>query len=165
MTLWEHDGDDGGGHKIAIRRAQLDESEMDIAPMIDCTFLLLIFFIVCARIQQNAAVNLPQAHNGVVLAANEAVILTVTSGNATTAVVYKGDGAVAANEISNADPVAQEQEISRYVEAAMLGEQKTSILVKAERAVKHREVSRVIKAATQGIDIQKVHVAVQQSGG
>ncbi len=150
---------------FAPRRALVEESEMDITPMIDCTFLLLIFFLVCSRINQQAAISVPPAHNGVILSAREAVILTITVGNTPTASVYKGDGAVTANVISNADPVAQEQEITRFVETTMRTEQKTSILVKAEKKVKHREVARVIKAATQGIDIQKVHVAVQQSGG
>lgn len=78
--------------------------------------------------------------------------------------VYKGDGPVTENIIPNADPTLQEQEITRYVEATMCTEQKTAILIKAEKKVKHREVSRVIKAATQGLDLNKIHVAVQQSG-
>jgi biopolymer transport protein ExbD len=78
--------------------------------------------------------------------------------------VYKGDGPITDNLISNADPTLQEQEISRYVESTMRTEQKTAILIKAERKVKHREISRVIKAATQGLELSKIHVAVQQSG-
>lgn len=156
---------DDGGEVIALKRAQLEESEMDITPMIDCTFLLLIFFIVCSRIQQQSQIALPPARNGDVMAAKDAVVLTIIEGNSPTASVYKGDGPSEDQLIPGGDPIAQEQEISRYVEEAMRTDQKTNILVKAEKKVKHREVSRVIKAATQGLEIQKVHVAVQQSGG
>jgi len=158
----EPDDDDS---VMTIKRAQLEESEMDITPMIDCTFLLLIFFIVCSRIQQQAQIALPPARNGEVLAAKDAVVLTIVEGNSPTVSVYKGDGPSEDQLIPGGDPVSQEQEISRYVEETMRTDQKINILVKAEKKVKHREVSRVIKAATQGLDIQKVHVAVQQSGG
>ncbi|MFM2094208.1 MAG: hypothetical protein RIS70_1332 [Planctomycetota bacterium] len=157
------EGDDGG--VMTLKKAQLEESEMDITPMIDCTFLLLIFFIVCSRIQQQAQIALPPARNGDVMAAKDAVVLTIVEGNTPTASVYKGDGPSEDQLIPGGDPVAQEQEITRYVEESMRTDQKINILVKAERKVKHREVSRVIKAATQGLEIQKVHVAVQQSGG
>jgi biopolymer transport protein ExbD len=160
-------GSDGGDSeltKVKLSRPPLEESEMDITPMIDCTFLLLIFFIVCGRINQESQITTPQARNGVVMPAREAVVLTVMAGSAPTAMVYKGDGPITDNLISNADPTLQEQEISRYVESTMRTEQKTAILIKAERKVKHREISRVIKAATQGLELSKIHVAVQQSG-
>ena len=37
---------DAADDQPVIRRRQLDDSEMDITPMIDITFLLLIFFLV-----------------------------------------------------------------------------------------------------------------------
>ncbi len=35
-----------------VARRPLDDSEMDITPMIDITFLLLIFFLVAARLDE-----------------------------------------------------------------------------------------------------------------
>ena len=45
------------------RRMQVD-TEMDMTPMIDCTFLLLVFFVVGAKLDPDAIVQLPPARYG-----------------------------------------------------------------------------------------------------
>jgi len=45
-------------------RRQLEDTEMDITPMIDVTFLLLIFFIVASKMDESANVPLPPAAPG-----------------------------------------------------------------------------------------------------
>ena len=46
-------------------RPHQDDSEMDITPMIDMTFLLLIFFLVASKMDRSNEVRLPPAEHGV----------------------------------------------------------------------------------------------------
>ena len=123
----------------------LDDSEMDITPMIDITFLLLIFFIVAARLDEDAPVELPPARHGTAVAVKSSVILTVAQGENDEAQVYFGDGKAAEQLIDAADLDAQEAAITQYVEEGM-AQGKENVLIKAEEAVRHRDVARVSAA-------------------
>ena len=139
-----------------IPHRTLEESEMDITPMIDITFLLLIFFIVASRIDADTQVTLPAARHGTAVATKSSVILTLAGGEP--AVVYKGDGTVPGTELSSTDPEDQELEIADYVQLAM-DQGKENVILKAEKDVKHREVSRVAKAIGL-VDDSRLFVAV-----
>jgi biopolymer transport protein ExbD len=101
-----------------------------------------------------SAIELPEARNGTAVASKNAVILTITRGDGDRAFVYKGDGATGENLLTTTDLAQQEQQIAAYVEAG-LNERvpKQHVIIKAEPAVKHREVSRVAKAVGQVADI------------
>ena len=141
---------------FATRRRKLEEADMDITPMIDITFLLLIFFIVASRIDADTQVTLPSARTGVAVATKNSVILTLAGEEPAT--IFKGDGTISGTELSSTDAVDQEAEIVAYIQAAM-DQGKTNVILKAERKVKHREVSRVAKAVGR-IDASKLFVAV-----
>jgi biopolymer transport protein ExbD len=136
-------GDDD--QPIQLPRRPKQEVDMDITPMIDIVFLLLIFFLVASRIDADIQVSLPPARHGTAVATKNAVILTVAQGTGDQAEIYKGDGADPAGKLASTDPADQEAEIVDYVQAAM-NDGKENVLVKAEKNVKHREVSRVAKA-------------------
>lgn len=134
---------------ILRRRTLIDTSEMDITPMIDITFLLLIYFLVASHIDSDTAVRLPPANHGVAIAAKKAVILTVAQGKSEKPLIYKGDGKISENLIATSDLKEQEEQIIDYVEKGLSGEGgevKEFVLIKAERGVKHRVVSRVARA-------------------
>ena len=161
----KHDPEDVPRERLPVRPSAVEESEMDITPMIDCTFLLLIFFIVCSKIDQKNPITMPTAKYGTAVAASDSVILTITKGDGINCNVYKGDGAEAANLISGADATVQEDEIVRYVEASMRSENpKHHVLIKAERLVKHREVARIAKAAARVSETQEFHIGVMEIG-
>ena len=150
---------------LPVRPMAVEESEMDITPMIDCTFLLLIFFIVCSKIDQKNPITMPTAKFGGAVAATDSVILTITKGDGVNCNVYKGDGAEASNLIPAHDITVQEDEIVRFVEASMRSENpKHHVLIKAERFVKHREVARVAKAAARVSETQEFHIGVMEIG-
>ncbi|MBM99152.1 MAG: hypothetical protein CMJ77_08500 [Planctomycetaceae bacterium] len=128
-----------------IRRRQLDDSEMDITPMIDITFLLLIFFLVAARLDEDTPVELPPARHGTAVAIKSSVILTVAAGDGDVAEIYEGDGKAADRLISSSDLEAQQAAIVAYIEEEVAGG-KESVLIKAEKGVKHRDVARVSTA-------------------
>ena len=141
---------------FVIPRRQLEESDMDITPMIDITFLLLIFFIVASRIDADTQVTLPSARHGTAVATKSSVMLTLAGEEPAT--IYKGDGTVPGTELSSTDAEDQELEIADYVQQAM-DDGKENVILKAEKNVKHRDVSRVAKAIGL-VEGSRLYVAV-----
>ncbi|MCP4192093.1 MAG: biopolymer transporter ExbD [Planctomycetaceae bacterium] len=131
-----------------IRRRKLDDAEMDITPMIDITFLLLIFFLVAARLDEDTPVELPPARHGTAVAIKSSVILTLAESEGEHAEVYQGDGKAADRLIPANDLDAQEAAIVDYIEE-QISEGKSSVLIKAEKGVKHRDVARVSTAVAK----------------
>lgn len=154
------DDDDGPGE---LKKTKLEESEMDIAPMIDCTFLLLIFFIVCSHIGQTSQVDLPKARYGVPVPSKLAVIITVAPGEGDTVRIYKGDG-IDANTLVTATTVAeQEDEVAAFVaEHVNEGGDKEHVLIKAAGGLKSRDVNRIAKAAVRNAEVTQLFVAVME---
>ena len=150
------------GSMRLVHRPMPNDGDMDITPMIDITFLLLIFFLVATRMDTESAIELPDARNGTAVAAKNAVIITVTRGEGEQAFVYKGDGTASENLLSATDLAQQEQDIAAHVEAGLNASiPKEHVIIKAEREVKHREVARVAKAAGQVPDVP-LYVAVYE---
>jgi biopolymer transport protein ExbD len=155
-------GESLDGSSRLIHRPMPNDGDMDITPMIDITFLLLIFFLVATRMDTESAIELPAARNGTAVAAKSAVIFTVTRGDGEGAFVFQGDGAVSENLLPTTDLAKQEQEIMAYVEAGLNARiPKRHVIIKAEREVKHREVARVAKAVGQLPDVP-LYVAVYE---
>ena len=68
------------------------DAELDITPMIDIVFLLLIFFLVSSKMNAEQAVDLPKARHGSVIAGKESVIILMKRGSGDQAQVQKADG-------------------------------------------------------------------------
>jgi biopolymer transport protein ExbD len=142
---------------VLKRRPVRDTAEMDITPMIDITFLLLIFFLVASIPDPHKAVNLPPARHGTAVNPDTSVILTVAEGGGSRGTsVYLADGKVGTPLPD--DPAVQENLITQAVSDGF-GQGRPTVLIKAERGVKHREVSRVAAAAGRVSGIQ-LHLAV-----
>ena len=151
---------------LSLPRKQRDDAEMDITPMIDITFLLLIFFLVASKMQESADVSLPKAkHGGAVLEKDSIMFLVYDNGDGTVRVT-SGHG----NELSK-DLKEQETQIAEYIQQGLrgagpfAGAEKSEVLIKAEGGVKHGEVNRIYKAVADAggddIDVPTVlHVAV-----
>ena len=119
-----------------------ESAEMDITPMIDMVFLLLIFFMVCSTIGRTTVVQLPKAKIGVAVSPKTATVFTL-AGFESDAVVYHGDGT---GKPLTADREAQREEIVQAVELG-LRQGKTNVVIKADRKLHHGEVFRVGTAA------------------
>lgn len=138
------------------------EAEMDITPMIDCTFLLLIFFLVASHMDSAIHIELPPAKHGGTVVMKESVVLTVVKGTGEFAQVYRGDGIEAKNIFAASNVVEQEEAIAKYVESEALGPPpKRYVLIKAEADVKHGDVARVQKAAARA-DVEQLYVGVME---
>jgi len=132
---------------VVARRPVQESAELDITPMIDITFLLLIFFLVASTTDVQSSVELPPARYGKGVSDRTSVILTVAErGGPGPARVYLDDG-TGGSPLPD-DPAAQEEQIAQYVRQGF-DEGKSKVLVKAGKGVRHREVSRVAAAAGQ----------------
>lgn len=141
----------------SMRRRELVDAEMDITPMIDCVFLLLIFFIVCSTMDSQSAIELAQARHGKGVGERDCVVITVAAGGVESAPVYLADGA--GGEPLPADDSKAQEMIVAYIEKARQDDGKTEVLVKADRNVAHRDVARVIRAASK-VGGMGLHLAV-----
>ncbi len=142
---------------VLRRRPVKDSAEMDITPMIDITFLLLIFFLVCSTLSQQTAVELPPARHGSGVDEQSSVIVTVAPrGTGRPPAVYLGDGT--SGTPLDDDHDTQEQLIVDEVEKG-LQQGHPNVLIKAAMGVKHGEVSRVAAAAAR-VDGIRLHMAV-----
>ena len=142
-------------------RRRREDVEMDITPMIDVTFLLLIFFLVSSKMSAERAVALPEARAGMPVSAKNSVILVVTKAGPDS--INVGDGRA---ETFPSDLVAQEERIVEYVKDSIAGTggagggPKMYVLLKAEKGIKHKEVSRVAQAVARA-EIPNLYIAVK----
>jgi biopolymer transport protein ExbD len=133
------------------------DDEMDITPMIDITFLLLIFFLVASKMNPEQAVELPQARHGGVVAAKESVVIVMRRGTGERADVLKADG----GNFSQ-DPEQQNIEIAEYV-AAGIEAGKKHVIIRAEGSVRHGEIGRVSEAISESLEEGEViNIAVME---
>ena len=66
---------------ILRRRASQDESEIDLTPMLDVVFIMLIFFVVTASFVKETGIHVARPQPQVGEAGKRNILLTVTAGN------------------------------------------------------------------------------------
>lgn len=158
------DAESGDEQPLVLpRRRFVGDAEMDITPMIDIVFLLLIFFLVASKMDESATVELPPARHGVDISRENAIVVIVKQEPGGRVVVSRRDGQRFAD-----DWELQEQEIGQYVEAGMTGSAPferpmESIIVMAHGAVKAGEVARVAKAIGRATEMSILNYAVLES--
>jgi len=86
--------DDFEESTLLLKRKRRDDVDMDITPMIDITFLLLIFFLVCSTPDQQGSVDLPPARYGMGVGEQDSVIITISDEGIDTAPIYLADGKI-----------------------------------------------------------------------
>ncbi len=157
---WNDEPADEDSQPTVPRRRIQEELGLDITPMIDITFLLLIFFLVASTPDDQARIYLPKARHGVGVNADLSVFFTIAQGGFNTATVYLSDRKMA-DKLLPDDPQQQNDDIEDAV-AAAVGEGRTNVVIKAEKGVPHREVARVAAAASR-INGIKLYLAVLEA--
>jgi len=153
---------DEGSDALVVRKRNLREDvEMDITPMIDITFLLLIFFLVCSTPDQQSAIELPSARHGKGVGEKDSVIITLSDEGVDSAPVYLADGKIQSARLSD-EPEQQKELIRLAIEKGRREEGKENVLIKADRNVASRDVARVIKAVS-AVEGTKIHLAVLEA--
>ncbi len=145
---------------IRPRQRQREDIDMDITPMIDMVFLLLIFFLVSSTPDQKTSIELPKAQYGVAVTQNDSVIFTIGEGGLNVAPAYAADGRIPGTELPD-DTKARVERVRELVERGFLDD-KTKVVVKGDKNVAHRDVAQLIKAASQ-VNGVKIHLAVMDS--
>ncbi len=151
-----HAGDDSDDRSpLHLPRKKLEDAEMDITPMIDITFLLLIFFLVAAKMDSQKAVGLPDAKAGSAVLAEQAVTVIIEAAGDDAVLVSNGEGRPFSGDLET-----QEEEIASYIEEQLDGG-KQFVLLKAGKGIRHKEVSRVAQAIGRA-DVPSLYLAVKQ---
>jgi biopolymer transport protein ExbD len=129
------------------RKNDAEELDMDMTPMIDITFLLLIFFLVSSHPDQATSIALPKAQHGDAVSQRTAIIFSVAEGGLDYAPAFKGDGKIKQNELSR-DPETRDTEIATFIQQG-LQEGKKDVVIKADRGVACRDINGVMKAISK----------------
>lgn len=144
------------------RRRSKEDTEMDITPMIDVTFLLLIFFIVASKLDPQKVVDTPLAKHGDAVAEKYSVTIIVTNSGGETPNVFLGDSK---DEAAKAKGSLEDMEdaIADYVRQELdANPQLRQVLIKAERDVKYRHIHFIKRSISRSLDEQSLHIAVKE---
>jgi biopolymer transport protein ExbD len=141
---------------LVARKPLVDDARFDVTPMVDLVFMMNIFFLVTWIAAALAEVDLPAARHCVAVDPDTATIVTVTINESGATAVYLGD-------VQRGAEIEAAQIEARVNEAAHNGLQqgKSTVLIKAAREVRLRDVARIANVATaiKGI---KLNLAVME---
>lgn len=142
---------------VSVKRVRKGDTDIDITPMIDVVFLLLIFFLVCSTIGQTTSVQVPKAKLGVAVNPIQSTLFTI-SGMEGEPSVYVGD--VASGRLLPNDHELQAAEIVQSVEKGVR-EGKVRVMILADRRLFHGEVARIsaVAASVPGVTL---HFIIQK---
>ena len=126
------------------------EADLDITPMIDVTFLLLIFFMVTSTMQQIQE-NLPMAEHGVGVESRDSLVVSILAPKSTSAPpsVRVGGG----EELSGSGGPTDlgEDRRARIRDLVAQGQQEgaSRVIIRADRDVPYGFISQVMRAVNE----------------
>ena len=143
------------GEPLVARRSLDEEARFDITAMVDLVFMMNIFFLVTWVGAALAEIDLPAARHCIAADPETSVIVTVMDGGSQGPSVYVGDA-------KSGPPLTNPAEIEQQVQAAVqegARQGKDTLLIKAEKGVRLRDVVRVASTAAEGM---KLRLAVME---
>ncbi|TWU34514.1 ExbD/TolR family protein [Novipirellula artificiosorum] len=155
------DQDDNEEEDFHLPRAKRDEEEMDITPMIDIVFLLLIFFVVASRMDPTQIGTIPEAEHGLAVSAKDSAVIFIEPGGADEVIVKRLDG----SQFSR-DEATQASEIVDYVTNELEkseGRNKNHVMILGDKDVQVGQVTRIQKVIGDAFeDIEQTYIAVKE---
>ncbi|MFK8115394.1 MAG: ExbD/TolR family protein [Rubripirellula sp.] len=146
---------------VALPRTNREDDEMDITPMIDITFLLLIFFVVCSTMDPTKIGQIPEADNGLAISAKHSAVIFINPNGPDQVVLSRMDG----SEFSR-DEDAQASEIIEYITDELersLGASKQHVMLFGDGEVKVGQVTRIQKLIGDAFeDLESTYIAVKE---
>lgn len=146
---------------FVLPRKKREDDEMDITPMIDITFLLLIFFIVCSTMDPTKIGKIPEADNGLAISAKNSAVIFINPGTGDDVVLSRVDG----TDFST-DEDAQASEIIEYITAELeksTGKSKQHVMLFGDAEVKVGQVTRIQKLIGDAFeDLNSTYIAVKE---
>jgi len=147
-----------------LKKPPREDAEMDITPMIDCTFLLLIFFVLTSKMDSSKALELPTAKHGAPAVEKNCVIVVIGQGDDGAAKVYLSE-LPDESKLVTGKPEDQERAVAEYVIRELRANpHKKAVIIKAAAGVKHREVARIAKAAAyvEDVTVEQLYMGIVQ---
>lgn len=148
----ETENDDDAPPLTLTRKKRIDD-DMDLTPMVDVTFQLLIFFMVTASFALQKSIQVPTPDPDQKGATQQMQTLDDLQG---TSILVKIDASNAI--LIDDEPLADPSQLTDVLREKMRKEQKTELLVTAHSAALHRGVIAVIDAANE-VGMQKIRLA------
>jgi biopolymer transport protein ExbD len=135
---------------LNFRPNRRDDVDLDITPLIDVVFLLLIFFMVSTTFEHNSEINitLPSSSKEITEAKPDAVNVGLDSQGG----VYINDKALVN---------AQIETIKTALSDALVGLNEPPVIISADANASHQSVVRVMDAARQ-LGLVKITFATQE---
>lgn len=123
---------------MKLRRSRKDNVDLDITPLIDVVFLLLIFFMVSTTFERESEINitLPEASEEYTETEPEAVTIDVDVQGR----VYINDQALVNSQVST---------IREAIMNAMMDLKDPNVIIRADAQATHQLVVKVMDAARQ----------------
>jgi biopolymer transport protein ExbD len=138
--------------RLARRRVE-DDAAMEMAPMIDVTFLLLIFFMLTNSLANPAAMDVPAAvHGRGVTLEGQQLILVDQDGR-----TYLGSTPSPEAAADSLDALVKE-----VAENARKSRQPLEVIVSAHRNVKHRHVRELVEGLAKTGELGPIRLAVEE---
>lgn len=126
----------GEGESWGKRSRGGPPGDLDITPMIDVTFLLLIFFMVTSTMSSQQRVDVPPAKHGVNVDQGSAILIVVRS--------PRTAGGTPTIELNGQE--SSLEDVANYVREEN-SKGKTNVVVRAGREVPHGFVQKIIREA------------------
>ena len=140
-----------------LARKSREPEDMDITPMIDITFLLLIFFVVTSKMDPSQTGNLPTADAGLSVSAKDSAVLFVAPGTGDAAIVSDITG----KEFSK-DEERLTAEIVEYI-TEELDRGKNQVMILGDENVKVSEVTKIQQIIGDAFeDLENTYIAVKE---
>lgn len=142
-------GDQDDGFTLKRRRAEVEE--MDLTPMVDVTFLLLIFFMITASfsLQKTLEVPPPDPESQ----GSSPVPLEQIEENSVVVRVEPNDAYFVDDQ-----PVANPDDLSAAIANAMAAGTRSELVIEAADAARHETVVRVYDAGNE-VGMQRIRLA------
>lgn len=128
-------------------KSQDDDITLELTPLIDMVFLLLIFFMVTTTFSTSAGieVDLPRAKSREITHAQEDVVIAITKDGRT---LYRGE-------------VVSSEGLKEILSVIVSRDKNTLIIVQADSEVNHGRVVEVMDMA-KTLGLSKLAIATQQ---
>jgi len=135
------------------KRVPLEDSVLDLTPMIDVTFQLLIFFMVTNTLSEAVPIEVPRAvyGRGVSPAGMQSILITDK------AEYYLGDSVDPQNQATSLDALVEE--VSKNAEAA---EKPLEVIISAHRESKHVDVRQLMERLGGVNNLGTVRLGVEE---
>lgn len=137
---------------IGLKRRPRDTEEMDLTPMVDMTFLLLIFFMITASLQLQKSLEMP-APNPDQSGAQQSLFTPEQLEQTSIRITIDADNRVLVED----EPVAGPEQILERLKMQMRTTQRYELVVAADPAAFHETVVSVIDAA-QAAGMEKIRM-------